>query len=87
MARYIVVTRQVQRPGRGKNGYQPAEVRVLDQTQSEWHAVRGLNDGIKFRREVTNTKYRGPRSGYGQALREAQAVADRLNTETAVEAN
>lgn len=77
--RFAVVVRQVAAPGRGKNHYYPAEVRVMDRTQSEWHAVRGLNDGIKSRRRVCGTTYSGPRSEYGKALAEARKLAAELN--------
>ena len=84
--RYYLVVRQVAAPGRGKNYYYPAEVRVMDGTQSEWHAVRGLNDGLKFRRLVCGTSHSGPRSEYGRALAEAQRVADDLNRQNEVAA-
>lgn len=84
--RFYVVVRQVAAPGRGKNFYYPAEVRVVDGTQSEWHAVRGLNDGMKFRRRVCGTRHNGPRSEYGRALVEAQAVADTLNRKNEIAA-
>lgn len=79
--RFQIVTRQIAARGRGRNYYYPAEVRVLDTNVSEWHAVRGLNDGIRYRRKVCGTRYSGPRSEYGQALAEARVVADRLNRE------
>lgn len=77
--RYYVVVRQIAAPGRGRNYYYPAEVRVMDGSQSEWHAIRGLNDGLKFRRRVCGTSHSGPRSEYGQALAEANRIADSLN--------
>jgi hypothetical protein len=77
--RFVVVTRQIAAPGRGRNFYYPAEVRVMDRTQSEWHALRGLNDGVKYRKKVCGTKYSGPRSEYGRALNEAKQLANKLN--------
>lgn len=76
---FAIITRQVAARGRGKNHYYPAEVRVIDTRKSEWHATRGLNDGIKFRRQVCGTRYSGPKSEYGQALAAARKLAAELN--------
>jgi len=82
--RFQIAVAQIAAPGRGRNYYYPAEVRVVDGTQSYWHAVRGLNGGIKFRRKVCGTKHNGPRSEYGQALAVARELAAKLNAADAV---
>ena len=78
---YIVTVRSANAPkSRGGQYRRPVHVRVMDANQSEWHAVRGLNDGIVWVRRNVDSRYDGPRSEYGKAIREAQKIADTLNS-------
>lgn len=80
--RYTVIVRACA-AGRTRGGQyrRPVTVRVLDTLamQSEWHAVRGLG-GCIFERSNVDSRYGGERSAYGQAIREAEALAHRLNS-------
>lgn len=83
--RYVVVIRAANAPKSGGGKYRrPVHVRVMDTTQSEWHAVRGFNDGLKAEWSNVDKRYNGPRSEYGQAIRAAKELADRLNAEATV---
>lgn len=80
-ARYIVVIRSANAPkSRGGKFRRPVHVRVMDSTQSEWHAVRGLNDGMIREWSNVDSRYTGPRSEYGQALAAAEQLAAELNS-------
>lgn len=78
-ARFVIVTRTAPATsGRGRYR-RPVHVRVMDRTRSEWHAVRGLNDGLKAEWRNVDSRYRGPRAEYGQALAAAARLAADLN--------
>ena len=80
--RYTVVIRSANAPKTGGGKYRrPVHVRVMDSTQSEWHAVRGLNDGLIREWSNVDSRYAGPRSEYGQAIAAAEALANQLNAE------
>lgn len=57
----------------------PVHVRVMDTTKSEWHAVRGLNDGCRAEISNVDSRYSGPRSAHGQALARCREIAEELN--------
>lgn len=81
--RFVVAIRSASAPSSGGGKYRrPVHVRVMDQTVSEWHAVRGLNDGVKAEWRNVDSRYDGPRSEYGQALRAARELAAKLNAES-----
>jgi hypothetical protein len=64
----------------GKGKYRrPMHIRVIDTRQSYWHAVRGLNEGVKAIWRNRDSRYSGPRSEFGQACAAAQQLADELN--------
>ena len=74
--RYVVDC--VSLPNRSWRWQQRSEIRVLD-TQSgssRWHWVRR---GVVSRWTDLDRRYTGPRSGYGQALESARALAAELN--------
>lgn len=80
--RFVVVTRSAHAPSSGRGRFRrPVHVRVMDSTVSEWHAVRGLNDGVRYEYRNVDSRYDGPRSEYGQALRAARELAAKLNAE------
>lgn len=77
--RYQVVIRSASANG-GRGKYRrPVHVRVVDTTKSEWHAVRGLNDGIISQWRNVDSRYTGPRSECGKALTAAEKLAKQLN--------
>ena len=79
-ARFVIVTRSAAAPKSGGGKYRrPVHVRVLDSRQSEWHAVRGYNDGVKAEWSNVDSRYTGPRSAYGQALAAARELVADLN--------
>lgn len=83
-ARYVVVTRCAPATGGAGRFRRPVHVRVMDTTRSEWHAVRGLNDGVKLEVRNVDSRYAGPRSEYGRAVCKAQELAAALNALSAV---
>lgn len=78
--RYRIVTRSANAPKTGGGKYRrPVHVRVMDSTQSEWHAVRGLNDGLIREWANVDSRYAGPKSEYGRAMAAAEELAGSLN--------
>lgn len=73
--------RVVSAPVNSGNGRfrRPVHVRVMDTTQSEWHAVRGLNNGLKAQISNVDSRYSGPRSAYGQAMAYCRELMNELN--------
>lgn len=64
----------------GKGKYRrPVHVRVLDSRLSEWHALRGFNNGLVFISKNVDSRYSGKRSAYGRALIQAEDLANKLN--------
>lgn len=82
MARYVVRTRVAAAPKSGGGQFRrPVHVRVYD-TQAggtEWHWVRGLTPGLVREWRNVDSRYDGPRSEYGKAIREARELAAKLN--------
>jgi hypothetical protein len=79
--RYKVTIRAASAPSSGGGKYRrPVHVRVLDMAvmKSEWHAVRGRGGKVAEWSNV-DSRYDGPRSEYGQALRAAEQMADAMN--------
>ena len=87
--RYVVVTRTVSAPKSGGGQYRrPVAVRVYDTAAggTEWHWVRRLTPGLVREWHNVDSRYDGPRSEYGKAIRQARALAAELNAEVAVSA-
>jgi len=79
---FKISIRSAKAPQSGGGKYRrPVHVRVLDTRVSEWHAVRGLNDGVRKEFKNVDARYAGLKSAYGQALREAQLLVADLNAE------
>lgn len=67
--------------GRGRNYFFPVEVRLYDiDVQETEYAKSGRGPKVKVIRSwcCNNTKHTGPRSEYGKALREAEAMRKEL---------
>ena len=78
--RYQVVVKSAAGVNSGKGKYRrPVHVRVMDVTKSEWHALRGLNDGLIAEWRNVDSRYKGLRSECGRALRAARELAKQLN--------
>lgn len=79
--RYKISIRTASAPSSGGGKYRrPVHVRVLDTEtmKSEWHAVRGFGGKVAEWSNV-DSRYDGPNSAYGQALRAAKSMVESLN--------
>lgn len=83
-SRYVVTVATCQAPSSGGGRFRrPVVVRVLDTTAGAgpWHWVRY---GVVSEWHNVDSRYDGPRSAYGQAIRAAHAECDALNAESSL---
>lgn len=80
MKKFQIVTRSCNAPKSGGGKYRrPVRVLVVDMTEGVKPAYRHGDPTVKAEWSNMDSRYDGPRSEHGQALRAAKEMVERLN--------